>query len=394
MKKASAAILLALALCLTPVQALGSNGQSQSGKVVAQALAQMGYTEAENEYTVFGAWYGFPRGYWCDMFVSWCAAQAGVRSAAFPRAASCTQHVRMFSAMGRYQPSAARGGTYTPLQGDLVLFQYPDTGVTHHVGLVLYVEDGKLFTIEGNALTNRWDYPADVVSEARDGDIEPLDYVTCNIYSLTDPRLHGYAVPAYAGREPLALEGFVDLGRYNGAWEQIRAVVAVGLMKGTSSHTFSPRAGMARGEFLHVVMKYFGFSRRQPGTPAFDDVPMDHPYYDSIMAARSAGLIPETGENAFHPDIWISGEDAQFILSGLCRRLGLEARVFSFTPGDLSDILTPYTTRGDIAQALYTLCQDVPANNAAERPDVPAETSEERPDVPAEEDSPAQAHSA
>lgn len=370
MKKASAAILLVLSLCLAPVQALESNGRSQSGEVVAQALAQMGYTEAENEYTDFGAWYGYPRGYWCDMFVSWCADRAGVRAAAFPRSASCTQHVRMFSAIGRYQASAARGGTYIPLQGDLVLFQYPDTGVTHHVGLVLYVEDGKLFTIEGNALTVRWDYPADVVSEAREDDIEPPDYVTCNIYSLTDPRVHGYAVPVYTSREALALEGFVDLGLYSGAEAQINAVVASGLMSGTSSHTFSPRAGMARGEFLHTVLKYFGFAGWQWDTPAFDDVPMDHPYYDSIMAARSAGLIPETGENVFHPDIWISGEDAQFILSNLSRRLGLEDRTFSFTPGDLSDILTPYTTRGDIAQALYALCQDVSANHAAEQSDV------------------------
>lgn len=356
MKKRVAALLLALLLCLTP--ALAAEERSQSGKVVIYALGQMGYTEGVDEYTVFGAWYGIPRGYWCDMFVSWCASRAGVRTSAFPHAASCTQHVRLFSAMGRYQPSAARGGSYMPLQGDLVLLQNPETGATHHVGLVLYVEDGMLFTVEGNALTKRWDYPAETVAEAQDGSTEPPDYVTCNMYSLTDPRLHGYAVPAYASREPLELEGFVDLGRYEDAWDEIRAVVSAGMMRGTSSHTFFPRAGMSRGEFLRAVMSYFGFEGWEAAVPAFDDVPTDHPCYGDIMAARSIGLIPENGENTFAPDIWISGEDAQFILSALRARLGLEDRVFPFTPGDLSDILTPYTTRGDIARAFCALIED------------------------------------
>lgn len=372
MKKRRAAALLALVLCLTSVQALETGARSQSGDVVALALEQMGYTEGPDEYSVFGEWYGYPNGYWCDMFVSWCADRAGVSKEAFPRQASCTKHRQLFAAMDRYQPSAARGGSYIPLQGDLVLFQSLETGITHHIGFVLYVEDGKLFTVEGNAPTRRWDYPPEVVFEAQEskkeleesGEAPPddspriPDYVTCNVYSLTDPRLHGYAVPAYASREPLALEGFVDLGRYSFAEEQVNAVTAAGLMRGTSSHTFSPVAGMSRGEFLQAVLKLCGLNRWKGETPFFDDVPMDHPYFGAVMIARSAGLLPETGENTFAPDVWISGGDVQYVLSAACRQLGLEDRAFSFTPGDVSGILTPYTTRGDIAQALYSLSRE------------------------------------
>jgi len=347
---------LALFLCGTEVQAAEL---SESGRVVAAALSQMGYTEGEEEYTKFGERFGYPHGYWCDMFVSWCADQAGVPKTAFPRSVNCSRHCEMFTATGRYQSGAARGGTYTPRQGDLALFQKPDTGRIHHVGLVLYVEDGKIFTVEGNALTVRWDYPAAEVAEARVPEIEPYDYVTCNIYPETDPRIHGYAVPAYASREPLELEGFVDLGRYSGAAEQISTVVSSGLMRGTSSHTFSPRAGMARGEFLQAVLGFYGLVGWLDGTPEFDDVPPSHPCYGSVMTARSAGLLPERG-NLFRPDQWIDGSDAQYILSALQVRLGTEERTFSFTDGDLSQILTPYTTRGDIAQALYTLCQAAP----------------------------------
>ena len=358
-RKGLLSALLAVSLCLTPAWAQEAGEVSQSGQVILQALGQMGFTEEDDEHTPFGERYGYPNGYWCDMFVSWRADEAGVPKSAFPRSVNCARHCRAFTALGRYYMSASRGGTYVPQQGDLVLF-YNDSGRIHHVGLVLYVEDELLFTVEGNALTTRWDYPADVVSEARVPEEEPNDYVTVNRYPIADRRLHGYAVPAYTSREPLELEGFVDLGRYEYAREQIDAVAASGLMKGTSSHTFSPRAGMSRGEFLRTVLDLYGFAGWAKATAPFDDVPPEHAYYSTVMTARSAGLLPETEENAFHPDQWISGEDAQAILSALLKRMGLENRIFTFTPGDLSQILTPYTTRGDIAQALYLLREDAP----------------------------------
>lgn len=228
---------------------------------------------------------------------------------------------------------------------------------------MLYVEDETLFTVEGNALTVRWDYPPETVGPARVPEEEPNDYVTVNRYPLGDWRIHGYAVPAYSSREPLALEGFVDLGRYGYAREPIEALAAAGIMKGTSSHTFSPRAGMARGEFVKTVLDLYGLSGWRLGTRPFDDVPPGHLCYSAVMTARSAGLLPETEGNRFDPDRWISGEDAQFILSTLLKRLGLPDRQFTFTPGDLSQILKPYTTWGDIAQALYVLRDAVPVTS-------------------------------
>ena len=350
---------LAAVLCLTPVWALEERETSQSGLVVAQALGQMGFTEEDDEHTPFGERYGYPNGYWCDMFVSWCADEAGVSREAFPRSVNCARHCRTFTALGRYYASAARGGTYQPQQGDLAFF-YNDSGRIHHIGLVLYVEHETLFTIEGNALTRRVDYPAEIVSEARVPEEEPNDYGTVNLYPLSSPQLHGYAAPAYASRAPLELEGFVDLGRYEYAREDFEHLAAAGIMPGTSSHTFSPRAGMARGEFLKTVLDLYGFAGWREETAPFDDVPPEHAFYSAVMTARSAGLLPEEEINCFYPDRWISGEDAQAILSALLSRLGLEDRTFSFTSGDLSQILTPYTTRGDIAQALCRLREDAP----------------------------------
>ena len=87
MKKKMLSLLLAAVLCLTPAAALEE--PSQSGQVVAKALSMMGYAEGDRGYTLFGQRYGYPRGHWCDMFVSWCAEEAGVPAEIFPASISC-----------------------------------------------------------------------------------------------------------------------------------------------------------------------------------------------------------------------------------------------------------------------------------------------------------------
>ena len=358
MKKNLPALVLALALCLTPAAA-ERNGPSQSGRVIEEALSLMGYTEGAREATKFGRRYGYPHGYWCDMFVSWCAEEAGVPAEIFPTHVTCSVHCRLFQELDCFQPGAARGGSYQPRQGDVVFFYSQATGRIHHIGFVLYVENGELFTIEGNALTNRRDHSAGEVSALRRGDREPRDYVTVNSYALEDARLYGYAVPAYESREPLDLEGFVDLGPWSGFQTQLEELSAAGIMLGTSSHTFSPRNGLSRGAFVQAVAALCGL-RDQGAAKPFADVPADSPYFSAVMAARSAGLIQGDEVNRFAPEIYISGEDAQAILSKALILMGRKDRAFSFGEGDMAYMLEPYTTRIDIAKALYAIWAEEP----------------------------------
>lgn len=125
----------------------------------------------------------------------------------------------------------------------------------------------------------------------------------------------------------------MDLGRYASAREVVESVAVAGLISTTSSHSFFSRAGMTRGAILKVAMNLCGPGGWKEGTPAFDDVPPESPCSISVMAVHSAGFLPETGENPFYPERWISGEDVQRILSGILSRLGPEDREFSFTPG-------------------------------------------------------------
>jgi len=129
-------------------------------KVIEIALAEVGYLEkatnsrlydktanaGRNNWTKYGAWYGLngPDAPWCDMFVSWCADQAG-EAEAVGKYASVWYHQQRFKQLGRWHPR----GSYTPQAGDLIFF-----GAGDHIGFVERVSGGRVYTIEGN--TSAW----------------------------------------------------------------------------------------------------------------------------------------------------------------------------------------------------------------------------------------------
>ncbi|MBE6908810.1 MAG: CHAP domain-containing protein [Ruminococcaceae bacterium] len=366
--------------------------RSEAAEVVSKALSQIDYEEEEGGYSRFGDWYGLEDGAWCDMFVSWCARRAHISEDVLPNDCSCTSHVGQFSELECYHMSASRGGDYVPRQGDLIFFynneRYPDGEVLRHVGYVLCVENGCVFTVEGNTITNRLDYPYnEEVLPQRNYSIEPTDYVAVKCYSLDEPTIHGYASPYYESREELAHDGFVDLGQYAYLGGMIDLLVEQGVMEGTSAYTFSPRYGMTRGEFLAIMMRMFDLSGWDEDTGEYVDVPEDSPYYDAVMTARCAGFIDINEDNMFHPDIYVDGESAQAIISRTLAYVGLGNRTFEFSEGDLSYLLTPYTIRADIARALFELLPEAewtrenrPAEEepAEEEPSEEEQTEEER----------------
>lgn len=363
------------AICfLAAVLFLSSVRASDSSDVIRTALGEVGYTETAAEYTKYGQWYGLPNSFWCDMFVSWCASQAGVPAAQFPRQCGCIAHVNLFSRMGRYQKSAARGGSYIPLQGDVIFFYNyvsdPGGTVPSHVGLVLCVADGYVYTIEGNALANRLDYPSKDVAERIDDDLDPLDRVVVNRYPLGEPRIHGYGIPAYDSRTPLELDGFVDVDHGPSQAvdsEMFRILCDNGVMSGTTAHTFSPSHGMTKGEFLQLVVNFFGIPAAGAETPPFSDLPADSPYYAAVMSARAAGLVNGTELNLFLPDIYIASSEAQAIFDRALEYFDWKEQ-FTFSSGARSYLLTPYTIRADIARAFYTLFLKLPVSEPNNEP--------------------------
>lgn len=122
----------------------GSGGNSD---IVSVAESQLGNIGGQP----YWSWYGFnSRVEWCATFVSWCANQCGyIENGIIPKFASCeSEGVAWFQACGLWQ-----NGGYTPKPGDIIFFDWADKhdGISDHVGIVKCVENGRVYTIEGNS---------------------------------------------------------------------------------------------------------------------------------------------------------------------------------------------------------------------------------------------------
>ena len=125
-------------------------GLAGQGDLVAVALSQVGNVGGET----YWRWYGFDeRVDWCAIFVSWCANECGyLENGVLPSFAVCYAGEDWFKSREQWQDN-----TYTPNPGDIIFFDwdYPDEGaqdgITNHVGIVEKVEDGIVYTIEGNS---------------------------------------------------------------------------------------------------------------------------------------------------------------------------------------------------------------------------------------------------
>lgn len=107
---------------------------------------------------------------WCACFLSWAADQkkASINGAP-PRFAKVDDGMKHFQD-GSYGQWHER--TYTPIPGDYVFFDWDGGTDPDHVGAVLCVKDGFLYTIEGNSGGK----------------------VAVNRYPKNDPRIVGYGV--------------------------------------------------------------------------------------------------------------------------------------------------------------------------------------------------------
>ena len=93
-------------------------------------------------------WYGYSyRVEWCAIFVSWCADQCGYLDAGvLPKELNVIPYVEWFRERDQWQYM-----DYEPSPGDLIFYDWESDGLADHVGIVERVEDGIVYSIEGNA---------------------------------------------------------------------------------------------------------------------------------------------------------------------------------------------------------------------------------------------------
>lgn len=120
---------------------------SSNSDIVKVAQKQIGNEGGEK----FWKWYGFPtRVDWCCIFVSWCADQCGyIDSGLIPKYSVVDDGADWFRAKKQWLPGSA-----TPNPGYIIFFDWAYDGLDgkgDHTGIVERVENGIVYTIEGNS---------------------------------------------------------------------------------------------------------------------------------------------------------------------------------------------------------------------------------------------------
>lgn len=247
-------------------------------KVVSIAINELGYREKRsneqlnektanagtNNYTKYanyldslgGFYNGKKNGYaWCDVFVDWCFVQAFGEENALAllcqskggSGAGCTYSMGYF----RNKKQFIRRSEGKPQVGDQIFF---GTGLDNstHTGLVVAVDDSKVYTIEGN--TN--DNPT-VVAEGIG--------VYQKTYSLSKSSIIGYGRPSfndgYSGNGLELLNGEVEEQVETPIKEEIKSEEPI---KEENKNDKSPVNGVYdRRKFIDVAMSQLGYLEKK-----------------------------------------------------------------------------------------------------------------------------------
>lgn len=143
---------------------------SKRNEFVNVARSQIGIKETGTNNVKYNTWYygrvvsgtpGTSEYAWCVTFECWCANQIGVLGSLIPKCNNVGVLRDWYKARGLYHLKTS----YTPKAGDLIIFKNAS-----HTGIVERVENGRIWTIEGNS----------------------KDKVSNNTYLRTDSYIQGY----------------------------------------------------------------------------------------------------------------------------------------------------------------------------------------------------------
>ena len=139
--------------------------------IVQVALSQIDNVGGEP----YWSWYGFgSRVEWCACFVSWCADQCGyIDTGVIPKYARCDNGMDWFKERGQWADNSVE-----PSPGMIIFFDWAyngQDGTADHTGIVERVENGIVYTVEGNT--------SDSCAERH--------------YAVGHSEILGYGMPAY-----------------------------------------------------------------------------------------------------------------------------------------------------------------------------------------------------
>lgn len=153
--------------------------KEQLGEKIAN-VGEKNYTKYAEEMDALNVYNGKKNGYpWCNIFIDWCFYKGlGIdraRELLIGFSAGCTQDYNWFKSKNQIVTE--------PQIGDLVFF-----GKTSHIGIIEKVENGKIYTIEGNT-SNK----AELIING--------GQVAKKSYDINSENIHSFARPKYNENE-------------------------------------------------------------------------------------------------------------------------------------------------------------------------------------------------
>lgn len=169
------------------------------GRILAFAKNEVGYLEKKTNkdltsktvnagkanYTKFGSWIGANGDYWCASFISWLFCQAfgdklGSKLLCGAYSAACETIRRNFIKKKQYHTFLTGAKP-----GDVIFFKGSRHSGANHIGLIIKVADGKIYTIEGN-------------TSGASGVVDNGGGVARKTYKTIETKILGYGRPDYS----------------------------------------------------------------------------------------------------------------------------------------------------------------------------------------------------
>ena len=164
------------------------DADGQLGRVLKAASSLIGVETGSPEHLKlvrdYNSVHPLPVGYpvkntddWCDVFVTTVFQREGL-SHLIGRECGVERHIQIFKNLGIWNEN----GASTPKSGDIITFNWdqdsqPNNGFADHIGIVEYVENGLIHTIEGNS--------------------GAVGTVKRNVYRIGHGNIRGFATPRY-----------------------------------------------------------------------------------------------------------------------------------------------------------------------------------------------------
>ena len=263
-----------------------SNTGNQRVDIVEVAKTQIGNTN--------GLKYRSDGASWCAAFVVWCARQAGIGSSIIKNTGWATADDLGVTWRGRNSDRTV-GINYTPQSGDLIIFDWSSNGYCYkspassygdHVGIVEYVSNGYVHTIEGNSGS-----PGSVKRRT---------------YSLSSSEIKGYGIPNYSGSA--ASETGLDTDFY-------AYIINTASWKHLTNDSDNVSVRTLTGDSNQV----WYFSKQADGSYSIRSA-----YDEKALEADNFGSTPQTNVQTFNysgnaAQLWyITGQSAEYIFRPKC----------------------------------------------------------------------------